>query len=947
MSQSTSAKERLQRRLSPEQFAALSARADFTYVLGMSDFIVNTLYAYPEQCLELIGSGALEQGRVEREKLTKKIESYLAEGLPDEELKHRLRVLRRTEYLVIAWRDLTGRAGLDEVLERLTETAELIVLRTLKLVRQSFLRKYGDALCEQGEQLPLLCYGMGKLGGGELNFSSDLDLIFAYPYEGQTQGGIQQVSFKEFFTRIVQRFANLMQDLTVDGFCYRIDLRLRPFGDAGALVSSFDALSRYYETQGRTWERYALVKARLLGSHEAYGDYGDYGAELVEMLRPFVFRRYLDYGAIMSLRKLKHMIEAEVRRRKLTNNFKLGKGGIREIEFVAQVFQLMRGGRIPELQERSLRKTLAHLSSLELLPYEVCRLLDTCYQYLRRLENCLQEFADQQTQDLPDQPLGQVRLALSMNYPSFSELCLDLEKIMTAVHDEFDKVVSSDEKEGSDNLEGLELWESPLSEEELGELLCRYQMDTSFIAPYARAIQTSRAALAAMPVGPVGRETLLHLMPKVILKVSRYQEPHVLFNKVSSLIAKVALRTTYLQLLDQHDHALDRLITLVDKNAFALELISAHPILLDELIVPQYLDAPPSTSEFLQLLQERLVRIPSDDLEEQMEELRLFKKMMVLRIAMSDQSEHLPLMKISDSLTFLAEAMLQELMVLAWEQMTVKFGIPPHCSSTDPGLALIAYGKLGGIELGYKSDLDMVFIRAVDDGYTEGEHSTPCGMFYQRLVQRLVHLSTTRTMGGVLYDLDMRLRPDGDSGLLITDISGYESYQRQRAWTWEHQALVRARPVAGSPALIAEFKRIREAVLRTPRDQHKLREDVLNMREKMRRHLDKSSAEWFDLKEGAGGIVDIEFIAQYLTLREAPVHQDMVLWSDNVRIFEECARLGVITGEVADTLKEAYLQLRGIYHRLSLAEQAARIPREEVPASLAQVSAIWQEIFGA
>ena len=359
---------RLKDKLSYEEFYLFDSRADFKFVLALSDFIANTIFSYPKECAALVASGALDSAHF-ADSHKSAIEEFITEKLSEFDLKKRLRVIRRTRAMVIAWRDLTGVASIDEVFSSLSILAEVIVLRTLKVTRLQLNNAYGDALSDDGTPMPLLTLGMGKLGGGELNFSSDLDLIFAYPYDGETKGKPRSLTHKEFFTRIVQRTANMLSDKTVDTFCYRIDLRLRPFGDAGTLVNSFDALQIYYETQGRTWERYALVKAKLLGTNEDYGDYGD---ELISLLKPFVYRRYLDYGAVQSLRKLKHMIESEVRRRSLNNNFKLGQGGIREVEFIAQVFELMRGGRFEELRERSLRKTLKNIRALDLLPENIC-----------------------------------------------------------------------------------------------------------------------------------------------------------------------------------------------------------------------------------------------------------------------------------------------------------------------------------------------------------------------------------------------------------------------------------------------------------------------------------------------------------------------------------------------------------------------------------------------
>lgn len=1124
--------ERLAQRASIEDMEIFAQQKDLLYILALSDFIAKTLIQYPHECAQLIREGALESPYYALD-LRPQIEQSLQPNMSDLELKKALRILRRVHMMIIAWRDLTGRADIEEVFVSLSNLAEGIVCRTIDLVRDSMTAAYGQAYDHQGQVMPLLILGMGKLGGGELNFSSDIDLICCYPYDGQTKGGARSITFQEYFTKVVQRFSNLLAEITADSFCYRIDLRLRPFGDSGPLVSSFDSLAVYYETQGRTWERYALVKAKLLGDHHIWGAYGD---ELIEMLRPFVYRRYLDYGAIESLRKLKHMIEAEVRRRNLGDNFKLGEGGIREIEFVAQVFELMRGGRMPELVERSLRKTLRNINHLQLLPDAVCQNLDECYVYLRRLENITQMLSDKQTQTLPNSEIDRTRVALGMNKASFADLMIELEQIRAKVHREFVAVMRDDASAQDEmSTENIELWESSYSVDELASLLipllkgavlnaimtndaaaansvtislpsedkasltaiksnnilantntntstttsltrvnqssqgamrlrsngnsmavrmvasgrnayfggggtflglksraaAQAKVDaarnsvaleadaiaasgqgviatigateangtntiahserkgnvatvnsvigadsqantavsnaitaSSDVAPIPQAVQDEALHLAQeikqlystltrLPVGPIGRDTLLRLVPKFIRAVTKYKNAAALFKKVSLLLEKVALRTTYLQLLLENKGTREKLLTLLDGNNFAGALISAHPILLDELIAPRYFKKPPHPEEYLAWLNERLLRIDPDDLEEQMEELRLFKKTMVLRIAMSDQSQSLPLMKISDSLTWLAEAILREISMLAWRQTVQKYGAPRDRNFFDPGFAIIAYGKLGGIELGYKSDLDMVFIRevseeqtsGVDNGSGELTNSVPVAMFYQRFVQRFMHLCTTRMSGGVLYDLDMRLRPDGDSGVLMTDLTAYDNYQKTRAWTWEHQALVRARAVAGSPLVIESFNKIRDEVLRTPRDEQRLSDDVYAMRMKMRIYLDRSSDKLFDLKQGLGGMVDIEFIAQYLLLREAPRHPNMVLWSDNVRIFDECARLGILSEDITATLKNAYLAIRECYHRVSLADLPRIVSLQDRPKACDDVVVIFNQIF--
>lgn len=931
--------ERLRGKLSEEQFALLDSRPEFRFVLALSEFVSNTIYSYPKECCQLIEQGALDDPSFHIEPAPY-VKEYVDDKLSDFDLKRRLRVLRRIHYMAIAWRDLCGFADIDEVFEKLSSLAEAVVLRLLEVVRSQLKKVYGEAFDSDGSPLPLLVIGMGKLGGRELNFSSDIDLIFTYPMEGETSGP-RVVTFREFFSKIVQRMANFLSDITSDSFCYRIDLRLRPFGDAGAIVNSFDALQVYYETQGRTWERYALVKGRILGQGE---ELDSYASELTSMLRPFVYRRYLDYGAIQSLRKLKHLIESEVRRRCLNNNFKLGKGGIREVEFIAQAFSLMRGGRYTELREESLRKSLKNIISLDLIPREICENLDKCYVYLRRLENIIQEISDKQTQNLPDNSKDMARVVAAMNYDSEEHFRADLDEVMQFVHEEFKKVVA-DEEDSEEDYKNFDLWEADSDLEEMCAELEPHMANKENTREMAGDIITLKTSLARMPVGPVGRETLLELMPKVIYLIAKEQQSAALFKRMSGLIEKIALRTPYIQLLRDKNEVLERFIELLKENHFASELITSHPILLDELFIPQYFTKPPSPDEFLSMLQEQLLRIDRDDLEAVMEELRLFKKIMVFRIALSDKAGKLPLMKISDALTWLAEALIKELIVIAWELNVQKYGEPEGRSVNDPGIAVIGYGKLGGIELGYKSDLDMVFLKRAGDGVTNGENGVSETIFYQRLIQRIMHLATTTTVGGILYDLDMRLRPDGDTGVLISDTDSFDLYQKGRAWTWEHQALVRARPIAGSSDIIEKFNQIREEVIRAEKDEQKLKEDVVGMREKMRSHLDRSSDKLYDIKHGVGGMIDIEFISQYLLLKYAPIYPQMKLWSDNVRILEECSNLGIVDKSITDELIAAYIDIRQVYHELSLADLPRLIAvSDRIPATY-RVEEIWKKIF--
>lgn len=915
-------------------------RAKLVYVAGLSQFITDTLQT-DEHLLQAFPDMLEESSRCHsyRERL-----ATLLAGCSDELQGHRvLRQFRNREMVYIAWRDFTGTWSLEESLEHISQLAEAMIFETYQWQYKACCELWGTPCNAEGEAQPMLIMGMGKLGGGELNFSSDIDLIFTYPENGETQGARRSIANAQFFTRLGQRIIKALDQQTFDGFCYRVDMRLRPFGDSGPLVMSYAALEDYYQEQGRDWERYAMIKARVMGS-EMYPQY----QELRKMLRPFVFRRYIDFSAIQSLRRMKSMISSEVRRRGLSNNIKLGAGGIREIEFIAQVFQLIRGGREPSLRHRGLLHTLDAIEELELLEAGGAGHLRDAYKFLRRLENLLQAMADKQTQTLPDSDTEQLQLAIAMGYSSWDELMGDVRHHMAAVHQVFTNLIGDEEEESSDVASHFhELWDMIENPEVIENVLSQ---DIGVQEPQvmANTILQFKKDLAKKTLGPRGREVLNRLMPKVFAAIYAHPEAEFGLSRVLHLLQKIVTRTTYLELLDEHAAALTQLVRLCTASPMISEQLGRYPILLDELIDPQQLYNPVPLESYRTELRDFLARIPEDDMEQQMEALRQFKQICILRIAAADIAGVLPVKKVSDHLTYLAEAIVESVVHQAWLQMAEKYGEPTHLKDREgKGFAVIGYGKVGGWELGYNSDLDIVFMHDCPvHAYTDGKKEIDGRQFYLRLAQRVIHIFSTRTASGILYEADTRLRPSGASGLLVSPAEAFDEYQHNEAWTWEHQALVRARMIYGDEPLQHSFAKTRHEVLALKRDGDKLKKDVVEMRIKMRDHLGGKKTGRFMLKQDPGGITDVEFLAQYLVLRYSHEKPKLTRWSDNVRIFESMIAQGVMDEGQAMAITHAYTAMRNQIHHRNLLNLDADVAADKFAAERELVIQLWNEWLG-
>ncbi|HYW03251.1 MAG TPA: bifunctional [glutamate--ammonia ligase]-adenylyl-L-tyrosine phosphorylase/[glutamate--ammonia-ligase] adenylyltransferase [Gammaproteobacteria bacterium] len=913
-------------------------------VLGASRFVGQWCVRRPSELARLLAGDDL--GRPMRPgELHRRVER--AVGAPDgaDTLKRALREVRNRELVRIAWRDLARGAPLEETLEELSALAEACIAVALDVVEADLRRRWGTPRGADGEAQRLVVLGMGKLGGRELNFSSDIDLVFAFPEAGQTDGP-RRVDNEAFFTRVAQHLIQALADVTAEGFVYRVDTRLRPFGESGPMALNFGAMEHYYESHGREWERYAFVKARVVAGDRAAGE------QLLETLRPFVYRRYIDYGVIESLREMKALIAREVRRKGLEDDIKLGRGGIREVEFIGQVFQLIRGGHERDLQERGILPVLDRLDDRGLLAPHMAAHLRDGYRFLRRVENRLQAVADRQTHQLPADPVERARLAFAMGYREWATLAAELDAHRQRIQEQFDQVFASpqtaqeEEAGGARDLELL--WAGGLAEAEGREVLQRAGMQD--VVRALAALDGLRASAAFRTLSETGRARLARLVPLLIGAAGATASPDVCLERLLQVIEAIARRSTYLALLAENPMALSQLARLCAASPWITAFVARHPVLLDELLDPRTLYAPPERAGLENELAAVLRR--SGDLEEQMDGLRRFQQASMLRVAAADITGNVPVMHVSDFLTEIAEVVLAGALELAWTQLVERYG-EPGCVEDGAWraarFAIAGYGKLGGLELGYGSDLDLVFLH--DSGgaqqVTRGERSVDNAVFFARLAQRIIHLLSTVTPAGVAYEVDTRLRPSGRSGLLVTTLSGFETYQREEAWTWEHQALVRARVVAGAAPLADGFAAVRRRILGSPRDAEALRREVGEMRSRMRANLDRSDDSRFDLKQGRGGIADIEFVVQYAVLLHAAACPAVLDFTDNIRILERFAEHALLPEADCRLLADAYRTYRKRIHELSLQEAPALVADDEFRDYREAVSGLWQRVIGA
>jgi len=857
--------------------------------------------------------------------------------------KLRLRVWRRREMLRIAWRDIAGRASVTETLGELSDFADAAIRAAAVLAARSLTPVFGTPRGASGAATPLIVLAMGKLGGSELNFSSDIDLVLLFSEAGQTDGG-RQIDNEEYFQRLGREFIRLLDERTEDGFVFRVDMRLRPFGESGPLVVSLAALEDYLQQHGRDWERYAWIKARAIVGEDAYA------ATYRASVRPFVYRRYLDFGVFESLRDMKALIDREVVRRDLGQDLKLGKGGIREIEFIVQSFQLVRGGSDRRLQNPSLLEVLPTLAGTKLLAKSAVEELMAAYLMLRKAENLLQMMADEQRHRMPDSAVDRARLAFALGETDWPNVAASIDAARDAAAKRFAALVfGAPDAEADAGLDWTLLDAQQLAEELRGR---------GFPAADAGAVAAELVRYRQAPpygkLDEAGLRRLRVIVARLLVAAAQRPAPATVALRVLRILEAIGARSSYLALLKEQAPALDRLIEVCAISGFLARQVADFPLLLDELIHPLTFEELPSREGFTRELAARTERLPADDPERQVESLRQFQKAAVFAIALADLTARLPLMTVSDRLTDVAELIVQCCMDLAWQQMTAAHGEP--CCGDEPGnlrvarIAVVGYGKLGGLELGYGSDLDLVFLHdsSGEIQHTNGARPIDNGVFFLRLGQRIVHLLTMHSASGRLYEVDMRLRPNGKGGFLMTGIDAFERYQREDAWTWEHQALLRARAVAGAGSLGERFAAARREALCFAVHRDTLRADVRDMRARMRRELTRQHAGRFDVKQDAGGLADIEFLVQYWVLGAAHEHPQLVCFTDNIRQLESLAFFGVVDAARALWLTDAYRGYRALLHRLSLeGDESHLVAAPEHAETRARIEAIWLETFGA
>lgn len=920
-------------------------------IWACSEFSALIMLRHPELWFELIAADGFHQVysfENYQQQLQQRFNVFANDQINaqvnDQILMRQLRLFRQQQMLRILWRDLAGLSDTRETLRNLTDLAEVCVDITLELLYQDQCKQLGEPCDASGNSQRMVVLGMGKLGGHELNFSSDIDLIFCFPEEGETNGARAMAS-SQFFMRLGQRFIKALNDVTADGFVFRVDMRLRPYGDSGPLVMSHAGMEHYYQTQGRDWERYAMIKARVIGGDR------DEGRALMKMLKPFIYRRYLDFGAFQSIREMKAMIDSEIRRKGNLQNIKLGLGGIREIEFVGQTFQLIRGGGEPELQIRSILGVLKLLAEKSYLSHEESKSLTASYDFLRRLENRLQMYADEQTHLLPDTEERQLSIALSMGYDDWESLLSDCDKHRREVHASFAQLLHEEgDNEADDKVENTvhNIWlHEPDEEEAVQQLVEKGMQEAAEV--YQQLCQFRNASQLKLMTA-TGRQRLDTLMPALLELLQEQDHPAEVFKRILNLLQAILRRSVYLSLLNEYPQALQQLVSLCAASPWIANLLSRYPVLLDELLDSRNLYQIPSRLKLRQELDDLLRQVPDDE-EQQIERLRQFKQMQVLKIAAMEIAAVLDVFEVSDQLSNIAEVLLDKVMDLAWGWMLAKHG-KPVCKVDGeihhPSMGIVAYGKMGGRELGYGSDLDLVFLHdsSGSEQQSDGERSLDNSTFFARLAQRIIHLLSVQTANGRLYEIDMRLRPDGNAGLLVSGTQAYDIYQHEKAWTWEHQALIRARMVSSSTHLNAEFDRIRRSILMASRDRSVLAAEVVEMRLKMRASLgSKPGSAKFHIKQDAGGLVDIEFIAQFGVLLCAADNEALLENTATRKILLELAKCNLLTVEQAEILYQANRKYRELSHQLALQELSPQVDEPLMVEIRQQVIKIWQDVL--
>ena len=902
---------------------------------------IGLLESWGEQKIDLDGIRGL---------LTSCQSTLLSEVQDEAQFMANLRLARQRLMLWVAFRDINGMASLDEVTHALSHFAQEAIASSIAYIREDLKRRFGVPWSTVNDaEMPLMVVGMGKLGGYELNLSSDIDLIFLYEHEGETQGAPTSLSYHEWFTRMGKRLIKLLAEHDANGFVFRVDMRLRPNGDSGPLVCSLDMLEEYLVVQGREWERYAWIKGRLIAPLPGTPAFTYCEKELDQLIRPFVYRRHLDYGVIASIRKLHAQIQHEAEKRSSNHrgrskDIKLGRGGIREIEFLAQMFQLMRGGTDPRFRIRPTLEVLELINRQGSLPATEVDALKSAYIYLRRLEHRVQVWEDQQTHYLPEDDEARTRLAMSMGSSSLTHFLAELDKHQSAVAELFEKAFVLDDSARLD-LAAIAIDREP-DAKHFPESLNRWR---SWSESQKQKLLPEKSRFIF--------NNLIHKAAD-ILQVEPTSFPNVdaTLLRFFDLLEAIVRRSAYLSILVEYPKALLNVLALLSASQWGAQYLTRHPHLLDHLLNSRsetvLIEHPAQYwKEVKAILDMRLddVIAHGDGFEQAMDILRVTHHTETFITLLVDLGigvdQALSVEKVSDHLSALADLILQTTFERVWPGVAKKFDLD---QGIYPPFAIISYGKLGGKELGYASDLDLVFLyRAVEGDFAAQE-------IYALLAKRMINWLTAYTSAGNLFEIDTRLRPNGSAGFLVTNAEAFKKYQLREgdnaAWVWEHQALTRARFSAGNPEVGLIFDKVRGEVLSQKRDISQLRNEILEMRRKV--HAGHPSpGGTFDLKHDAGGMVDIEFIVQFLVLAYSHQYSQLIANLGNIALLRIAAEAGLIEFNSANKVGNAYRELRSRQHRLRLdgAEKTRVDLKSELKLMQAReaVLSLWQQIFKA
>ena len=929
-----------------EQLQILRTASEFAYQIWESRTV---------SCQTFLRSYPLDQ-TLTRQQIDDLIQDYTLDEnyqLADEaKVMSGLRHLRTLLMMRWIWQDALHMIALEQLTDELSEFADGCISFAKNYTYQHLIKKYGEPtfINAQGQVQTddMAIMAMGKLGAHELNLSSDIDLIFVHQARGETNGdktkGTRSIDNKRFMTRLGQGIIKLLDNNTADGFVFRVDMRLRPWGDGSDLAIHLSALQKYFSLHGRAWERFAWLKARVVGHIEP-----PFYEQIQALIKPFVFRYYVDYSAFSALREMKSLIQNQVVQREDLDNIKLGAGGIRDIEFIVQAFQLIYGGRHPQLQIKSCLQAMQALYALEYLERSTYEQLQAAYRFLRRLEHGIQAINDQQTQRLPHDRQWQHNLAITLGFANWEGLLSTLNHHRHNVNVPFERMVT--ERQIPDHED------TDLEPEHLDAQIAR--LNEVLTEDNRELLQGFWQSKMVANLSDEARERLDDAYPVIVHALLAHQEQQQLANtalpRLISLLEAICRRSIYLVMIAENPNATIELIPMLSASPWIAKELAQYPVLLDTFLQQRYRHLPDKL-ELHDILRQQLLRVEPNDEEKLLSVLRLFKKNQVLAVAASDVLAERPIMKVSDSLTYIAAVVLEAALERAFAEIVKRYGYPigqdgDPVTEADCGFAIIGYGKLGGLELSYSSDLDLVFLHKIkEQGMTTGEKSVSGMKFAARLVQKLMNYLNTQTRDGRAYEIDMRLRPSGNAGMMVVSCHAFETYQMDKAWSWEHQALVRARAICGDKRVTARFCEIRREVLSLPRTIEQVRTEVTSMRIKMQKHL--GTSEWqqqagkFHLKQDAGGIIDIEFLAQFAVLAYSHDHPSLTKWSDNVRIFEEMALLGIWDQQVCQDLTDAYLRIRAATHQLALSEQSLLVDESLWKETRALVQDQWQHLMG-